>query len=62
VIKIYVSPYRCKNGLWSTRRILWAAFRSSRDAERFLDQLHAENPSWVIRTVRGGGGGGGGTR
>lgn len=46
--RILVSPYILQNGQWSKRRILWASFRCSMDANIFLDQLRKQNPTWVI--------------
>lgn len=46
--RIYVSPYKLKNGEWSKRRVLWASFQSVRDMDYFYNQLKIENPTWLI--------------
>lgn len=48
--RIYVSPYKLKNGEWSKRRIIWASFHSLMDMNLFYDKLRLENPTWIIET------------
>jgi len=46
--KVYMAPYKRRNGEWTKRRTLLASFRYEMDMHQYVDRMRQENPTWII--------------